>query len=182
MKATIQKGNRVTIESYTYDYAGNRTSKTVDENDTTYYVSDTSVDLSQVVAETDEAGIASETISARIKAAFYEAKGKRKNAIGRFCHTSLQYLDDSKILIKGKTVTEQEIKNVVKKNIDKEWYLISWDENFDGETYEIEKALDIIINMGMASIMICGDYAIVIEEQENGAPNKYILYNSSNNY
>ncbi len=107
---------------------------------------------------------------------------KRKNAIGRFCHTSLQYLDDSKILIKGKTVTEQEIKNIVKKNIDKEWYLISWDENFDGETYEIEKALDIIINMGMASIMICGDYAIVIEEQENGAPNKYILYNSSNNY
>ncbi len=56
VKDTIQKGNSVTIESYTYDYAGNRTSKTVNENDTTYYVTDTSGDLSQVVAETDEAG------------------------------------------------------------------------------------------------------------------------------
>ena len=37
-RATIQKGNSVTVESYTYDYAGNRLSKTVNENDTTYYV------------------------------------------------------------------------------------------------------------------------------------------------
>ncbi|MGN0495354.1 MAG: RHS repeat domain-containing protein [Lachnospiraceae bacterium] len=56
VKVTIQKGNSVTIESYTYDYAGNRTSKTVNESDTTYYVNDTSSDLSQVVAETGEDG------------------------------------------------------------------------------------------------------------------------------
>lgn len=56
IKATIQKGNSVTIESYTYDYAGNRTSKTVNESDTTYYVNDTSGSLSMVVAETDKNG------------------------------------------------------------------------------------------------------------------------------
>ena len=56
IKATIQKGNSVTIESYTYDYAGNRTSKTINESDITYYVNDTSGSLSMVVAETDKAG------------------------------------------------------------------------------------------------------------------------------
>ena len=56
IKATIQKGNSVTIESYTYDYAGNRTSKTINESDVKYYVNDTSGSLSMVVAETDKAG------------------------------------------------------------------------------------------------------------------------------
>ncbi|MBO5087386.1 MAG: RHS repeat-associated core domain-containing protein, partial [Lachnospiraceae bacterium] len=56
LRATIQKGNSVTIESYTYDYAGNRTSKTINEIDTTYYVNDTSGSLTMVVAETDKAG------------------------------------------------------------------------------------------------------------------------------
>ena len=54
--ATIQKGNSVTIESYTYDYAGNRTSKTINETDTTYYVNDTSSSLTMVVAETNKDG------------------------------------------------------------------------------------------------------------------------------
>ena len=56
LRATIQKGNSVTIESYTYDYAGNRTSKTINETDTTYYVNDTSSSLTMVVAETDKDG------------------------------------------------------------------------------------------------------------------------------
>ena len=56
LRATIQKGNSVTVEAYTYDYAGNRTSKTINESNTTYYVSDTSATLTMVVAETNEAG------------------------------------------------------------------------------------------------------------------------------
>lgn len=44
------------MESYTYDYAGNRTSKTVNEGGTTYYVTDTGSSLSQVVAEVDGDG------------------------------------------------------------------------------------------------------------------------------
>lgn len=56
LRATIQKGNSVTIESYTYDYAGNRTSKTINETDTTYYINDTSSSLTMVVAETDQDG------------------------------------------------------------------------------------------------------------------------------
>ena len=53
-KATIQQGDRVTIESYTYDYAGNCTSQTVNEEDTTFYVNDTSAGLTMVTAETDK--------------------------------------------------------------------------------------------------------------------------------
>ena len=56
LRATIQQGNSVTIESYTYDYAGNRLSKTVNESSTTYYVNDTSGSLTQVVAEIDQDG------------------------------------------------------------------------------------------------------------------------------
>lgn len=56
LRETIQKGNNVTVEAYTYDYAGNRTSKTINESNTTYYVSDTSATLTMVVAETNEAG------------------------------------------------------------------------------------------------------------------------------
>ena len=56
LRATIQQGNSVTIESYTYDYAGNRLSKTVNESSTMYYVNDTSGSLTQVVAEIDQDG------------------------------------------------------------------------------------------------------------------------------
>ena len=55
-KATIQQGSSVTVEAYTYDYAGNRLSKTINESDTTFYVNDTSADLTMVAAETDEDG------------------------------------------------------------------------------------------------------------------------------
>ena len=55
-KATIQQGDSITVESYTYDYAGNRTSKTVNGKDTTFYVNDTSAELTMVVAERDENG------------------------------------------------------------------------------------------------------------------------------
>lgn len=118
-------------------------------------------------------------VKTRRERLFFELRSdkKRKNAIGRFCHISSQYLDDSKILIKSKTITRQEIKDIINKYIDREWYLISWDENFDGKVYKAEEALNIIMNMGMAAIMFCGDYAIVIEEQEKGAPDKYVLYN-----
>ncbi|MDE6624896.1 MAG: hypothetical protein K2K56_00850, partial [Lachnospiraceae bacterium] len=55
-KAAVRQGNSVIIEDYTYDYAGNRTSKTVNEKDTTFYVNDTSGSLTMVAAETDKDG------------------------------------------------------------------------------------------------------------------------------
>ncbi|MBQ8547020.1 MAG: EndoU domain-containing protein, partial [Lachnospiraceae bacterium] len=56
LRVTIQKGNSVTIESYTYDYAGNRTSKTTNETETVCYVNDTGTGLTMVAAQTDRNG------------------------------------------------------------------------------------------------------------------------------
>lgn len=45
IKATVQQGNNVVVETYTYDYAGNRTSKTTTINnhvEKVYYLNDNS--------------------------------------------------------------------------------------------------------------------------------------------
>ena len=61
VKATVQNGVLVTEESYTYDYAGNRTSKTTyksnSEFEYTKYLNDNS-SLTNVLAEIDENGTA----------------------------------------------------------------------------------------------------------------------------
>ena len=53
VKATVQQGNNVVVETYTYDYAGNRTSKTTSINnhvEKVYYLNDNS-SLTNVLAE-----------------------------------------------------------------------------------------------------------------------------------
>ena len=53
---TIQNENGTTTERYAYDYEGNRISKTINDNEAVYYVTDTSGSLSQVAAEMNELG------------------------------------------------------------------------------------------------------------------------------
>ena len=53
VKATVQQGSNVVVETYTYDYAGNRTSKTTSTNnhvEKVYYLNDNS-SLTNVLAE-----------------------------------------------------------------------------------------------------------------------------------
>ena len=59
IKATVQDGTNVIVEEYTYDFAGNRTSKatTTDSGfDFTKYVLDTNSSLTQVIAELNADG------------------------------------------------------------------------------------------------------------------------------
>ena len=56
LDVNISSGNILITESYTYDYAGNRMSKTENDNDTVYYVNDTSDSLNYVIAQTDKDG------------------------------------------------------------------------------------------------------------------------------
>ncbi len=59
IKATVQDGINVTVEEYTYDFAGNRTSKSTITNgivEITYYLNDISGGLTQVLAELDADG------------------------------------------------------------------------------------------------------------------------------
>ena len=55
IRATVQEGNDVAVEEYEYDYAGNRTVKS-SENDYTYYLNDINGGLTQVIAEYDKDG------------------------------------------------------------------------------------------------------------------------------
>ena len=51
MIVTLSSGNNVTIESYTYDYEGNRISKQLNEDGKIYYLNDTFQYLTQVALE-----------------------------------------------------------------------------------------------------------------------------------
>lgn len=58
VKATVQSGNNVIVETYTYDYSGNRTSKTTNTNGSVEYVKylNDNSNLTNVLAEIDETG------------------------------------------------------------------------------------------------------------------------------
>ena len=49
--ATVSKGNDVTVESYGYDYEGNRTSRQINEDDKVYYLNDTYNELTHAALE-----------------------------------------------------------------------------------------------------------------------------------
>ncbi len=54
LSATVQQGGNQTVEEYTYDYAGNRTSKVTNTDGITRYINDINADLTYVLGETDE--------------------------------------------------------------------------------------------------------------------------------
>ena len=56
VSAMVQQGENVTLEEYTYDYAGNRTSKIVNGSNVTKYINDISSSLTYVLGETDKDG------------------------------------------------------------------------------------------------------------------------------
>ena len=88
IKATVQQGNNVVVETYTYDYAGNRTSKTTTINnhvEKVYYLNDNS-SLTNVFAEysangdeicyyTVGADLVSQEINGKVYAYLYDGHG-----------------------------------------------------------------------------------------------------------
>ena len=88
VKATVQQGNNVVVETYTYDYAGNRTSKTTTINnhvEKVYYLNDNS-SLTNVLAEYSASGdeicyytvgadLVSQEINGKVYAYLYDGHG-----------------------------------------------------------------------------------------------------------
>ena len=88
VKATVQQGNNVVVETYTYDYAGNRTSKTTTINnhvEKVYYLNDNS-SLTNVLVEcsangdeicyyTIGADLVSQEINGKVYAYLYDGHG-----------------------------------------------------------------------------------------------------------
>lgn len=102
---------------------------------------------------------------------------KRKNVIGRFCHDSLVYIDESKIVYKGNTISNSELESlVINYTFDKMCYVIAWNSDIDGRFLEREYAINEVIGNGMASIIVFENVIIIESEQEQGAATKYVLY------
>lgn len=102
---------------------------------------------------------------------------KRKNAIGRFCHTSKDYVEVSKIIYEGNKITISSLNNLIKKYTqEKNCYLISWYTEIDGILIDLNKALEITIGAGMPSILIFKNLVVIETEQEQGAAIKYVLF------
>lgn len=102
---------------------------------------------------------------------------KRKNAISRFCHNSLSYIDESKIVYSGNSITIHELNKLMNEYTkEKQCYLISWNSDIDGDFLEREMALNAIIGGGMASIMVFENLIVIETEQELGAAIKYVLF------
>lgn len=100
-------------------------------------------------------------------------KKKRLSAIGRFCHTTMKYIDARKILYCGNKISQKELLELV--HADDKCYIISWKSDIDGNWLNAEEALMKIIGYGMPSIAIFNDLVIIETEQELGAAQKYVL-------
>ena len=54
-------------------------------------------------------------------------------------------------------------------------YVISWDEDLDGKSMNIDCAMNKAIDSGMATILVVGNVVFIKTEQEDGAAKSYIL-------
>lgn len=105
----------------------------------------------------------------------FELQGeKRRHGIGRFCHSADDLLITSKIKISGKYII-QDLKKKLEMAKDDKCYVISYYENLDGRIFNKNEVLDVILGMGMPSIAIFDDFAIIETEQECGPAMKYLL-------
>ena len=104
------------------------------------------------------------------------SKKKRKNAISRFCHNTLAYIDKNKVVYEGNTISVYELEKLIKKySKNKEGYVISWESDIDGRILPIDNAINEVIGNGMASIVIFSNVILIETEQEQGAAIKYVL-------
>lgn len=104
---------------------------------------------------------------------------KRRYAIGRFCHMTTNYVKENCILDSGNKLSQEELFELMRKNNQKKCYVISWDSDIDGTWLNLEAALEAAIGLGMPSILIFDDFAIIETEQEQGAACKYVLSSTS---
>lgn len=102
---------------------------------------------------------------------------KRKIAIMRFCHNTSDMIKKSYIYKETNSSDVHEIyrhlKNISKSNFA---YIISYDEEIDGTEKNLTEAIEACLYIGMPSIVILENTALIITEQEIGSSKKYILH------
>lgn len=114
-------------------------------------------------------------IKNRRKRILYELckHGKRLDAISRFCHNCDMYIDERKILYRGKDITDNMY--IKKYGGAKEGYLICWDPECDMKHISVNLAIPMIRADGMCMIFISENICIVSTEQVQGAKEIVVL-------
>ena len=101
---------------------------------------------------------------------------KRIDALSRFCHNYDTYLDERKIVKRGKKITDKELKEIVEKYGNKnKGFMICWDKRYDLMEMTADTAISIIRNDGMCALFISGDVCIISTEQIQGPKEIVIL-------
>lgn len=101
---------------------------------------------------------------------------KRIDTLSRFCHNYDTYLDERKIVKRGKKITDKELKEIVEKYGNKnKGFMICWDKRYDLMEMTADTAISIIRNDGMCALFISGDVCIISTEQIQGPKEIVIL-------
>lgn len=105
------------------------------------------------------------------------SKKKRLNAISRFCHNTLDIINQDAIFLQSnKITTNQTIKSIESLTSSNFGYVISYDSDIDKQIFSIESSIEEVFYRGMAQIIIFDkNICLIKEEQVFGSPMKYIL-------
>lgn len=102
---------------------------------------------------------------------------KRLDALSRFCHDYYTYVDERKIIYRGKEITDKQLKEIVKKyGNENEGYMLCWDERYDSMDMAVDTAIPIMRNDGMCMIFMSGDICIISTEQTQGPKEIVVLH------
>lgn len=126
--------------------------------------------------EIEQKFIDSYIVSARKDRLSYELFcKKRRDGIGRFCHSAGSLIKRSTIVEEGNHITTEKMKMFADKLKEKYCYVISWDEDVDGTTMSADTFFNRNIGVGLPVITIFDSFVIIETEQEYGAAERYIL-------
>lgn len=103
---------------------------------------------------------------------------KRLEALSRFCHNYDSYIDERNIILKGKGITDEKLKEIVKEYGEgNEGYVICWNSQYDSTVLKTDIAIPIMRDEDMCMIFTSGDICIISTEQTQGSKEIVVLRN-----
>ena len=103
-------------------------------------------------------------------------ESRRQNAISRFDHNAMKYIDERKLIYSGNDISWSNLKKLIYENTDeRKCYIISCYEEIDRTMVKVEELFGRVIGLGKASIMIFTNMAVIETEQIQGPAMKYVL-------